>query len=80
MRVSLTSEEYDVLRALIGTTLPEPKFTERGKAVLELSEDLAVDYRNFCSDELDLTGFDLDYVPTIRGRILDSLIDKLFTG
>jgi len=48
------------------------------KYVLKISEDLADEIRNLCSEHLLLVGLDENYNPTFEGAILESLIDKLF--
>ena len=46
----------------------------------ELTEDLAYELRDLCTDRLDTHGFDLRYEPTEEGKKLEALIDKLFIG
>jgi hypothetical protein len=48
--------------------------------VLEITDETADEYRNLLQDEFEVRGMDERYEPTERGRILESLIDKLFTG
>jgi hypothetical protein len=48
--------------------------------VLEITDETADEYRNLLQDEFEIRGMDERYEPTVRGQILESLIDKLFTG
>jgi hypothetical protein len=50
------------------------------KFLLDLSEDQADELRDLCSEHLLLVGLDEQYNPTSEGKILESLIDKFFTG
>lgn len=46
----------------------------------EISDDLADELRDCCTDRLDEVGFDENYELTADGRKLDELVDKLFVG
>ena len=46
----------------------------------ELSDDYAEDLRELCTDRFDEIGLDENYEPTAKGRVFESLIDKLFIG
>lgn len=45
-----------------------------------ISAHIANRLRNLCGDRLQEIGFDENYDPTPEGKILEDLIDKLFTG
>lgn len=81
MLIALTSDEWQVLKEVV---------TESGRGVqpmlscdqgmLEVNDDAADEYRNLIQDEYEVRGLNENYEPTPRGKILESLIDKLFTG
>ena len=48
--------------------------------VLKISENHADAIRDLCGEQLQIAGFDEKYELTSEGRILESLVDKLFTG
>lgn len=45
-----------------------------------ISDDLADELRDLCTDRLDTHGFDENYNPTEEGERLELLIDKLYIG
>ena len=45
-----------------------------------ISNDVADQLRDLCTDRLDTHGFDIDYHPTEEGKKLEALIDKLYIG
>ncbi len=45
-----------------------------------ISDDIADELRDLCTDRLDAHGFDVDYNPTEEGKKLEVLIDKLYIG
>jgi len=47
---------------------------------LLMSEDEADEIRDLCGEQLQIIGFNQDYELTCEGKILESLIDKLFVG
>jgi hypothetical protein len=47
---------------------------------LWVSVDEADDLRELVQDMLQESGFDADYAPTPKGRVLEQPVDKLFTG
>lgn len=51
--------------------------SEQNKAI---SDDLADELRDLCTDRLDTHGFDENYNPTEEGEKLELLIDKLYIG
>jgi len=92
MRIRLTKEEYDYV--VSAPFIPESLRNElvdgiqthsqdrvrREDVVGELTEENADTIRSLCSDQLDFAGFNIDYSLNNEGKILDSLIDKFFTG
>jgi hypothetical protein len=46
--------------------------------IIYIPLDQADKIRDFCTEKLDLIGFDEQYKPTAEGIILESLIDKFF--
>lgn len=53
---------------------------KNGKYQIEATEDDLSTLRDQCLDYLLMVGFDKDYEPTEEGKILEELIDKLYTG
>ena len=45
-----------------------------------ISDDIADELRDLCTERLDTHGFDENYNPTEEGKKLESLIDKLYVG
>lgn len=45
-----------------------------------VSDDVADELRDLCTERLDTHGFDINYMPTKEGERLEELIDKLFIG
>ena len=45
-----------------------------------ISDDLADELRDLCTERLDTHGFGIDYNPTEEGIALEKLIDKLYVG
>ena len=46
----------------------------------EISEDQADELSDYCTDRLDVIGFDENYEPTDVGKKLEALVDKLYVG
>ena len=46
----------------------------------EVSDDIADELRDLCNDKLDISGYDSEYKLNERGKMLDTLVDKLFVG
>ncbi len=92
MQIRLTQDEFDYL--LSAEFVPEnirksicdavqkrstDKFGEE-KVMVEFSEEAADSVREICGDQLPIKGFDINYALNSEGKILESLIDKFFTG
>ncbi len=45
-----------------------------------ISDDIADELRDLCTERLDTHGFDKNYNPTDEGKKLEELIDKLYIG
>jgi hypothetical protein len=83
MKITLTKTEKHY--CLNSDFLPDNYISAISSAIQEedlyvvtVLEEEADEIRDFCSEKLQLVGFDKDYSPTIEGRILESLIDKFF--
>ncbi len=50
------------------------------KYSLKIPEGQADEIRDICGEQLQIAGFDEKYELTPKGKILESLIDKFFTG
>ena len=78
MKVRLSSAEREQLMRMRGADGLVFEPTPSGDHVSAIPDDLADDLRERCADELLTTGFDQDYEPTPEGKVLESLIDKLY--
>lgn len=50
------------------------------KYSIKIPEDQADEIRDLCGERLQVAGFDEKYELTPEGKILESLVDKFFTG
>ncbi|MCS0588934.1 hypothetical protein ACFQ09_11585 [Massilia norwichensis] len=81
MLIKLTLEEWQVLQEVSAEADAGRYLALSGdQPVLEITDETADEYRNLLQDEFEIRGMDERYEPTVRGQILESLIDKLFTG
>ncbi len=81
VKVDLSNSEYEYLHdaTFLPSRLKEAvSFTKHLQ--VEVSLDVADEIRDLCGEQLQLVGFDENYQPTPEGKILESLIDKLFIG
>ena len=85
MNVKFTKDEYSCL--IEKGFLPEHLFASVREArkigdffSLELSDGIADEVRDICGEHLQETGFDEDYNLNDKGKVLESLVDKLFIG
>jgi hypothetical protein len=80
-RATLSLEEKDWLMRLVDVEPPACRQISPNSFECTMTEDLADDLRDRCADELLRSGFEADYNRlNDRGRILQSLVDKLFVG
>ena len=82
MRIRLTNAERLML-AEVKTRFEwkgDLAFQEHKKCIIldGLDINAAIDLRELCSDYLTEVGFDKDYEPNAKGKLLESLVDKLF--
>lgn len=85
LHVRLSAAEFDYcskkdvlpgrLRALVGQAV-----SKESVHMIELSDEDADAIRDCCGDKLQEVGFGTDYELTPEGAILESLVDKFFTG
>ena len=80
--ILLTSQEIRFMLTVLPLTVDlrgviEALVSEPNKII---SDDMADELRDMCTERLDTHGFDEDYNPTEEGKILESLIDKLYIG
>ena len=68
--LELTPNQREILKSLLYAT-PINKS-------LMISDKFSDELRDLCTETLDVYGFDENYNPTIVGKKLESLIDKLF--
>jgi hypothetical protein len=79
IRLVLSAEEKDCL-ATIAAPQVGLDFVEipGGRFQCDISEDTSDDLRELCVEELQVSGFGPDEQPRARGRMLETLIDKLY--
>lgn len=81
--IKLSEEEYNYL--LTSSFVPSElkillsSLEESNKLyLLSITDDQADEFRNLCSEQLQMVGFDEQYELMPKGKILESLIDKFF--
>jgi hypothetical protein len=78
MQIRLTDAELELLSRLHLWSVDTSQVVRDVKGIrTEMSERDADDLRDRLVDQLTASGFDQDYEPTMDGRILEALIDKL---
>ena len=86
MRVRLTPEELTYLstatfvQADVAESLKRNSGPEGLGLSFDIPEDRADELRDLLGEELQRDGFDLDYRTTAKGKLLEQLIDKFFSG
>jgi len=85
MKIRLTEKEYTCL--MEDGFLPKNLAAAIGDVIragvawsVELSDEHADAIRDLCGERLQEVGFDENYNPNEKGRLLESLMDKLFIG
>ncbi len=85
MKIKLAKDEFELLAS--GRFLSPDLLAKVQAAALDskgygvdITEDEASLIQEACGDELQRSGFDAQDEPTKRGLLLESLIDKFFTG
>ena len=77
-KLALTADEVEYLSEVLGPTSQVPDLGHRLRAGQKLTVDEIDLLRDECGERLQQVGFDEHYVPTSEGRVLETLIDKLF--
>ncbi|MFN4090454.1 MAG: hypothetical protein ACK4QW_15620 [Alphaproteobacteria bacterium] len=80
MLIKLSSEEYNALCRLAGEASTRVRPDPKGRIEIVIPDNIADELRELCADELAHAGFDKNEDLTPEGRVLESLIDKFFTG
>lgn len=80
--IVLTLQEIRFMLTVLSLTVD---LRERLEALISvqnkvISDDVADELRDLCTERLDPHGFDENYNPTEEGEKLESLIDKLYIG
>ena len=84
--LKLNKSEYDYLcrATFLGdhhkTLLLSARNHGNDRYLVEISKDLADEIRDACGGQLQAVGFDENYELTTEGAILESLVDKFFSG
>lgn len=77
--VKLCKEELEYLLSSISLSeVSRNQLKSALKNCTGISDDLADDLREKCGERLSAVGFDSKHEPTKEGRLLESLIDKLY--
>ncbi|MDQ1340981.1 MAG: hypothetical protein QG567_2139 [Campylobacterota bacterium] len=74
--IKLNTKEIDFILAKLELGSETQNSVRSGN----LSDEIADDIRDLCTEKLDVSGYDEDYNLTEEGVILNELIDKLYTG
>lgn len=82
MMIVLTLQEIQFMLTVLPLTpdlrrILEALVSASNKVV---SDDIADELRDLCTERLDTHGFDENYNPTEEGKKLELLIDKLYIG
>ena len=85
MTIELNKNEYNYLcrSSFLPNTLQTVLLSSKQQEdsyLLKISEKQADEIRDLCGEQLQLVGFDEHYAPTQEGKILESLVDKFFSG
>lgn len=83
MQIRLTVDEFLILKEVLNNSnisIPLVVDSAKNGCTLTISEDDMDELRNSCQNELEKSGFDIDYEVTDKGRTLESLIDKFFVA
>ena len=85
LKIELNRNEYGYLcqASFLGEKYRKLLFSSKqngDKYSLKISEDQVDEMRDLCGEQLQIVGFDEKYELTQEGKILESLVDKLFTG
>jgi len=80
--ITLTLQEVQFMLTVLTLTVD---LRERLEILLSvenkaISDDIADELRDLCTERLDTHGFDENYNPTDEGKKLEALIDKLYIG
>ena len=80
--ITLTLQEIQFMLTVLALTVD---LRERLNALVSvenktISDDIADELRDLCTERLDTHGFDENYKPTQEGKKLEVLIDKLYIG
>jgi hypothetical protein len=77
MRISLTHDEYALIREIGGRHIPVHKELEADRIVMNIAAKTAGTIRARCEAALARHGFDDDLELNVTGRRLESLLEKL---
>jgi hypothetical protein len=85
MKVKVSEKELELLSSkqflpdsLLAKILEGASSQDGRTHTIDLSDHEADLVRDYCGERLQSEGFDESYHPTQEGRLLESLIDKLF--
>ena len=80
MKVKLNSKQYDFLKEYLATERADlfEYFKKNDNLSFEINEDVAVELRDWAGEKLQKEGFDINYQPNEKGKILEEFEDLLF--
>jgi len=83
MKIKLNKKEAEILKEALSNVnyrFDFLNFHEKEQLCLPISKNQADEIRDICAEYLQVVGFDENYCPTEKGKLLESLIDKFFIG
>ena len=80
IRISESDIEFMLLHLDLPDALRNLLEKLRSAPDTEISEAVADELRDICTDKLDTHGYDVNYEPTELGKRLEGLIDTLYIG
>jgi len=80
LKVKLNSKQYDFLKEYLATERADlfEYFKKNDNLSFEINEDVAVELRDWAGEKLQKEGFDINYQPNEKGKILEEFEDLLF--
>ena len=80
--IILTHQEIEFMLSTLSlpNNLREALVQLESSSDKSITDEIADELRDLCTDRLDTHGFDANYDPTKEGKQLEVLIDKLYVG
>lgn len=84
--IQLSRQEVTYLRdakflpATLARIIDNVSFTSNERGVVEVTDEIAEQFRATFTERLAKAGFDADYEPTYEGKLLEGLIDRFYVA